>query len=281
MESAETQLILPENLLRAINDFYRSKTKGKAKPGSKELTQLGKSVDIWLKFYPPQFKQKFMRSLLLPHPRRLRYRYSVRATPLMVNEMNAFVDKLLKQKGLKIFIGKDAYVLYEKYRIARAKAGEENDGCFIRYSRPFLFNKSNDNNYLTLTELIHQGNVVNMSFVSFYRKYKAALRSKGEFYKNIHKKSLSLLAKHGLIEKLNKYGSFTVIDSGMQGGLALPLRVVLEEEGYKGNVNLFFCFPWLSKPYKGKIQTHNIDTFVQLEHLSMREYAKAKRSDLE
>jgi len=274
---------LPHNLIQNIKDYYKKvNSKKDTHKKKREIRQMAKGIDIWLKFYPEAYKKDFFSTLNIPIITNIAHTAHLfdekRKKDSVQKEINIFVNKLIESPGFKIFIGRDAFILYDTYRKAlEANKERRDDFFFLKFSRPFLFHKSNDENYITLTELIHKNTLSNKSFSPFYSHYSSSLDNTGLFYKRIRKKTLILFKKHNLIRKLNEYKKFKIIDSGMQGGLVLPLVRVLQHEGYQGSFSLFYCFPWLKNIYKGKVQTQNIETFVQLEHDSIRTYNSIKR----
>jgi len=270
-----TLLPLPNNFIQNIRDYYNNINLQKdVQKRQKKVEQMIKSINIWLKFYPETFKRRFFDALNIPFAANKLHIFEEKEKKHLVKKaLNNYIEKLIKSPSLKIFIGRDAFILYTVYRETVKKFEEKkNDSIFIKFSRPFLFSKSNDLNYIMLTELIHKNTISNPNFSTFYSHYSSSLDNTDIFYKRIRKKILVCLNKYNLVRKLNEYKTFQIIDSGMQGGLALPLVRVLQNEGYSGTFSLFYCFPWLKKIFKGKVYTQNINFFEQLEYDSIHLY---------
>lgn len=272
----KANLQLPTNFIKTINRYYINVIQKLTDLKKKNdlLNNMKYTIEIWLKFFSASYKKAFMHLL---HPDILLFKVQIRKLAnerhllkIIETQLDTYVKRLHKTKNPKIFIGKDAFFLYSLYKQFLIKSNLPTDNAiFLKYSRSYLFGKSNDNNYIQLTELIYNQNI-NNSLKVFLKEYKSAFEHE-KFYSRVRTKTLFLLKKNGILEKLNDSGTYTIIDSGMQGGLILPLISILDHEGYKGSFSLFYSFDWLFRLYRGKAFTKNPYIFAVVE----REGAKA------
>lgn len=273
-------LTIPHNLVNALNRYYREHIAPlqDEKARTWELVLLNKGLDIFLKFLAQDFKDRFYDQL---HPEIVAYKDSFKAyeknyqdPAKMKAEVEGFSDKLSQQESLKIFIGKDAYLLYKDYA---ARYKDRQDYVFVPYSRRYLFDISNGNGYFKIVNTIYDGAMQTDTIEDFIVYFKKKFREDEQLYLNVKLRTLRMLLKRRIYSKLKSYSHICIIDSGTQGGLIFPFMTVLDDEGCKDTFMLFSCFNWIYPLLKKFVYTKDLFMFHRVELEGARIYAKLSK----
>lgn len=236
------------------------------------MTQLG--INILLKFLPRDM-QKNINKMLVPS---LQVKYPIQHKKADAIELlrvtNEMVEGLGRNNDIKIFIGRDAYFLYQKYV---EKFPTRSDSYFMMYTRRYLFGAANNWGYFKIIGYIYRQNLTSLTFPIFLANFKKNIQSDQRFYKMISKKTIGLLQKIDILTKIIRLRRVTIIDSGTQGGLILPLLVVLKDLGVYVDFRMIACFSWLKNIYKNKIITDDLTLLILLEKISVQTYQDRHR----
>lgn len=270
------ELAYCENLIRTINSFYRDQV-SKIKDWEekeKQIILICKGIDVFLKFLNQSFKIQFLSRIdaaILSSLGKAQKMSRKNHLKMFNSLTSAFIKELGKSQNFKIFIGKDAYFLYGLYKKYYLN---KTDFTFIKYSRPYLFGMSNGVDYFKLVDLIYKNIMVSADFDKFIEHYTRDLKESKLYYYHIRERTTLLLRKKKMFKILKKYGSTTIIDSGAQGGLILPLMAILSEEGFKTDFLLLSCYNWLPAFIKRRAFTQDLFIFDKAEHEGIKRYYK-------
>lgn len=276
---AET-LTIPHNLVNAVNRYYSAHVLpiNDHKTREWELVLLNKGLDVFLKFLPNDFKASFYSKL---EKEIADYKDSFKAYEKnyddpgkMDAEVAAFSHRIAKDDSLKIFIGKDAYLLYKDYA---AKYKDRQDYVFVPYSRKYLFDISNGNGYFKIVNIIYDGAMKTDNIDDFIVYFKQKFREDEQLYLNVKLRTLKMLLRKRIYRRLKSYKSICIIDSGTQGGLIFPFMTVLDDEGCNDTFMLFSCFNWIYPLLKQFVFTKDLFMFYRVEHVGAKLYAKATK----
>ncbi|KKR33831.1 MAG: hypothetical protein UT63_C0011G0013 [Candidatus Gottesmanbacteria bacterium GW2011_GWC2_39_8] len=267
--------LMLDNFIKTINQYFKANTSSlrDISVQNKEITLIKKGIEIFTKFFTQEQKDDFMRKIdsNLQYLNGINHYKDTKNKEEIIGYLDKYVCKLSLKNGLKIFIGRDAYLIYLFYKRQARKKGND-DYSFLRYSRPYLFGNSNGEGYFKLIELLYKNKFKEDKYSQFLTNFKNNLKNENGFYENIRNKTLHMIKTEKVIQKLNQYKKFTVVDSGIQAGLALPMSIVLEEEGYKGSFSLFSCYKWVHRLFINKVFTDNLFILDKLEHESLKSF---------
>lgn len=272
-------ITIPHNLVNAVNRYYREHVAPlkDEKAREWELVLLNKGLDIFLKFLTQDFKDRFYAQL---EKEIVAYKDSFKAfeknyddPEKMQSEVAAFSDRMASQDSLKIFIGKDAYLLYKDYA---SKYKHKQDYVFLPYSRKYLFDISNGNGYFQIVNIIYDGAMKTDNIDDFIVYFKKKFREDEQLYLNVKLRTLKMLLKRRIYRRLKDYKSICIIDSGTQGGLIFPFMTVLDDEGCNDTFMLFSCFNWIYPLLKKFVFSKDLFMFHRIEHAGAKLYAKTK-----
>lgn len=269
---------IPDHLVETINRYYRTHVaKLPEKERMWELVLINKGLDIFLKFLKEEIKNDFYARLdpqVASHRRSFRrYEKNYADETETYRLIHAFSDTLGTQKSLKIFIGKDAYVLYKDYA---AKYRERKDYVFLPYSRKLLFDVSNGNGYFEIVNIIYEACMKTDNLDDFIAFFKKRFKENEQLYLTVKLRTLKLLLKHKTYHRLREHDSICIIDSGTQGGLIFPFMTVLDDEGFNDAFKLFSCFNWIYPMLQKHVFTKDLFIFHKVEHIGMRLYEKSR-----
>lgn len=168
----------------------------------------------------------------------------------------------------KIFLSRDAYLLYIKY-YAKTK---KNDAIELFYKRKNIIGDNNGPLYMQVIDSIYEAFNKSKDYPKFRDNFLGAFKKQKKLFNQIRENSLRVLENPDTHDFISRHDKIVVIDTGTQGGLALPLAYFLEEYHIRSDFFLYTCYPWLYSFYKNNAFTGNMKLLQLLENESAKLY---------
>jgi hypothetical protein len=228
----------------------------------KKLSQKTKDV-FWHKL--PADIQKYQHTLRIPGNTKYNHHLLRRDIGLTIN----YIVKYYNDWG-KIFLSRDAYLLYIKY-YALVK---RNDAIELFYKRKNIIGDNNGPLYMQVIDSIYGAFNKSVNYSEFRKNFFSEFEKRKKLFNQIRKNSIFMLENTDVRDFIAHHKKIIVIDTGTQGGLALPLTHFLEEYRIQSDFFLYTCYPWLYSFYRNNAFTGNMKLLQLLESESAKLYSQ-------
>ncbi len=267
---------LPIHMIKAINRYYNSVIQSSSGDQKKrEIQLIIKSVNIFLKYLHARFKKAFWAQLDLDLRKNQKLIFKEFKTLNKINkpkeEVNNFSNYILKnyRSYYKIFLSRDAYLPYQYY----LKNSQRDDALEVLFTRKRLLGRNNGLRYLSLVNLSYKDIFTNQDLDTFISRYMQNLK-KHVLYKTIVSNTHDILHQANVFKKVKPGTKILLIDTGIQGGLILPLYTYLKDLGFEVDFFLYTCVAWIYPFFKNNVFSKDVSFLEVIERKSVKAYEK-------
>jgi hypothetical protein len=256
-----------------INNFYTNCVLNEKNPkqANDTIDQTVSGLKVRLKYLHKEKRQLLLKQLRPKLAKAVELISGPKTNKLLniKTDVTSFVNQLNQSHYLYLFIGRDAYLLYQQF-----KETNKTKNCqFLPLSRKVVFNKSNGKTYNRYSELIYQCYLENKNkgFDNFYKIYEENLKKQRDLNAILNKIEVLLKTTNALSKTANNK-KIVVVDVGAQATLALLLTYVIKLKKHTADFKLLYSYPWLFDLFKSKSFSNKISNIEMVENASLAKF---------